>query len=300
MFGIRRSAPGFETSMTPKFDKVTVLGVGLIGASFALAIRKKGLCRNIAGSGRNENNLLRAKEMGIIDSYDLDPAAACRDSELVLLSAPVGAFTDLVRRCSASLKNGAIVTDAGSVKGSLVRDIEGLLPDHLRYIGGHPIAGSDRSGIDSANADLFKNAKCVLTPTEKSDAAALNIVTEIWKSLGSQVITMDPVIHDRIYGAVSHLPHVIAYALMNTVSDIDPSYLEYCGQGFKDTTRIASSSPEMWRDICLLNRENLIGMLSLFQKNLELFGRYIGAADSASIEKEFEKARQLRDGIGQG
>lgn len=283
-----------------KFDKVTVLGVGLIGASFALAIRKKGLCRHIAGAGRNESNLLRAKEMGIIDSYDLDPAAACTGSELVLLSAPVGAFPDLVRRCSVSLKRGAIITDAGSVKGSLVHDIESLLPAHVRYIGGHPIAGSDRSGIDSSNADLFKNAKCIVTPTEKSDAAALKIVMDIWKSLGSQVITMDPATHDRIYGAVSHLPHVIAYALMNTVSDIDPAYLEFCGQGFKDTTRIASSSPEMWRDICLRNRENLIEMLSLFQNNLELFGRYLRASDSVSIEKEFEKARDLRDGIGQG
>jgi len=286
--------------MTTKFDKVTVLGVGLIGASFALAIREKGLCHHIAGSGRNENNLLRAKEMGIIDSYDLDPAAACTDSELVLLSAPVGAFSDLIRRCSASLKRGTIITDAGSVKGSLVRDIEGLLPAHVHYIGGHPIAGSDRSGIDSSNADLFKNAKCIVTPTEKSDADALNIVTDIWKSLGSEVIMMDPATHDRIYAAVSHLPHVIAYALMNTVSDIDPEYLEFCGQGFKDTTRIASSSPEMWRDICLLNRENLIEMLSLFQKNLELFDRYLRASDSVSIEKEFAKARELRDGIGQG
>lgn len=283
-----------------KFDKVTVLGVGLIGASFALAIREKGLCRHIAGSGRNENNLVRAKEMGIIDSYDLDPGAACTGSDLVLLSAPVGAFTDLVRKCSASLKSGAIITDAGSVKGSLVRDIEDLLPDHVSYIGGHPIAGSDRSGIDSSNADLFKNAKCILTPTEKSDATALKMVMDVWKSLGAQVITMDPVEHDRIYGAVSHLPHVIAYALMNTVSDIDPAYLEFCGQGFKDTTRIASSSPEMWRDICMLNRENVIEMLSLFQKNLELFCRYLRAADSVSIEKEFEKARDLRDSIGQG
>ncbi len=283
-----------------KFDKVTILGVGQIGASFALAIRKKGLCRHIAGSGRNENNLLRAKEMGIIDSYDLDPAAACTGSELVFLSAPVGAFADLVRRCSTSLRKGSIITDAGSVKGGLVGDIEGLLPAHARYIGGHPIAGSDRSGIDSSNADLFKNAKCIVTPTEKSDTAALKIVIDIWKSLGSQVITMDPVTHDRIYGAVSHLPHVIAYALMNTVSDIDPEYLEFCGQGFKDTTRIASSSPEMWRDICLFNRENLIEMLSLFQKNLELFVRYLRAVDSVSIEKEFEKARNLRDSIGQG
>jgi prephenate dehydrogenase len=281
-----------------KFDKITVLGVGLIGASFALGLRKEGLCGNIAGSGRNEHTLRKARELGIIDSYDLDPAMACAGSELVLLSTPVGIFPDLVRRCAASFKKGAIITDVGSVKGRLVREIQGLLPSHVSYIGGHPIAGSDRSGIDSANAGLFKNAVCVVTPTENSDTGALRVVSEVWESLGSKVITMDPETHDRIYGAVSHLPHVIAYMLINTVNDIDASYLEFSGQGFKDTTRIASSSPEMWRDICLLNRENLMGMLSLFQKNLEMFSRHLAASDSVSIEKEFGKARKLRDGIG--
>jgi len=282
-----------------KFDKVTILGVGLIGASFALALRKEGLCGHISGAGRNEQNLRKARELGIIDSYDLDPAAACMDSGLILLSTPVGAFRDLIKRCSASLKKGALITDAGSVKGSLVHEIEGLLPGHVRYIGGHPIAGSDRSGIDASSAELFRGAKCVVTPTDRSDAEALKIVTNIWRALGSQVITMDPATHDRIYGAVSHLPHVIAYLLMNTVSDIDTSYLEFAGQGFKDSTRIASSSPEMWRDICLLNRDNIIEALSRFQKNLDLFGRYLKASDSASMQKEFEKARKMRDGIGQ-
>jgi prephenate dehydrogenase len=215
-----------------------------------------------------------------------------------LLSTPVGIFSELIRKCASSFKEGAILTDAGSVKGRLVREIEGLIPPHVRYIGGHPIAGSDRSGIDSSNAGLFRNAVCVVTPTERSDTGALGVVSEIWESLGSKVITMDPETHDRIYGAVSHLPHVIAYMLMNTVSDIDASYLGYSGQGFKDTTRIASSSPEMWRDICLLNRENLIEMLSLFQKNLELFSRFLTASDPVSIEKEFDKARKLREGIG--
>jgi prephenate dehydrogenase len=281
-----------------KFDKITVLGVGLIGASFALAMRKEGLCGHIAGSGRNEHTLRKARELGIIDSYDLDPAVACTDSELILLSTPVGIFPELVKKCAASFRKGAIITDVGSVKGRLVHEIEGLLPAHVRYIGGHPIAGSDRSGIDSSNAGLFRNAICIVTPTQKSDAGALKVVSEIWESLGSKVITMDPETHDRIYGAVSHLPHVIAYLLMNTVYDIDASYLEFSGQGFKDTTRIASSSPEMWRDICLFNRENLVGMLSLFQKNLELFSRYLTASDSVSIEREFGKARKLRDGIG--
>ncbi len=282
-----------------KFDKATVIGVGLIGASFALAIRKEGLCAHIAGSGRSEQNLGRARDLGIIDSYDLDPASACIDSDLIFLSTPVGTFPDLIRKCSVSLKKGAIITDAGSVKGKLVREIEGLLPAHVRFIGAHPIAGSDRSGIDSSNAGLFRDALCVITPTEKSDAGALKAVSEIWRSLGSKVITMEPEIHDRVYGAVSHLPHVIAYMLMNTVHAIDPSYLQFSGQGFKDLTRIASSSPELWRDICLFNRENLIEMITIFQNNLELFRKYLQDSDSLSVEREFAEARKLRDSIGQ-
>lgn len=282
-----------------KFDKVTVLGVGLIGASFALAIRKEGLCRHIAGTGRSEQNLAKARDLGIIDSYNLDPSASCIDSELIFLSTPVGTFEDLIKKCSTSFRKGAIVTDAGSVKGSLVYKIEGLLPSHVRYIGGHPIAGSDRSGIDSSNAGLFRDALCIITPTEKSDAEALQVVTDMWKSLGSKVLQMEPETHDRVYGAVSHLPHVIAFMLMNTVHDIDPSYLEFSGQGFKDLTRIASSSPELWRDICLFNKENLVPMLSLFQKHLELFRKYLNDSDSLSIEREFAEARKLRNGIGQ-
>lgn len=281
-----------------RFDKITVIGVGLIGASFALAMRKEGLCGHISGSGRNEHNLRKARDLGIIDSYNLDPSVACAGSELVLLSTPVGIFPDLIKRCAPSLKEGAIITDVGSVKGRLVRQIDGILPSHVRYIGGHPIAGSDRSGIGSSNAGLFKKAVYVVTPTEQSDAGALRAVSGIWEALGSKVITMDPETHDRIYGAVSHLPHIIAYMMMNTVCDIDASYLKFSGQGFKDTTRIASSSPEMWRDICLFNRENLLEMVSCFRKNLEKFGRYLEASDSVSIEKEFGKARKLRDGIG--
>jgi len=281
------------------FNRITILGVGLIGASFALAMKKEGLCRHITGFGRKEENLKKARERGIIDTYELDPAAACTDSDLVLLSTPVGSFTDLIRRCSPSLKEGSIVTDAGSVKGSLVRDIERLMPAGVHYVGGHPIAGSDRSGIDSARAELFREAKCIVTPTGNSDAGALKTVSDIWTALGSQVLTMDPATHDRIYAAVSHFPHLTAYALINTVADMDASYFAFSGQGLKDTTRIASSSPEMWRDICLLNRENLIEMISLFQKNLDSLSRHLRASDSVSLEREFERARTLRAGIGQ-
>jgi len=283
-----------------KFEKITILGVGLIGASFALAAREKGLSGHIAGFGRSEDNLRKAKERGIIDSYDLDPSTASADADLIMLSTPVGTFLELVTRSAGSFKKGAFVTDAGSVKGRLVREIEALMPSGVHYVGGHPIAGSDRSGIDSSNAELFRNAKCIVTPTPDSDAGAVATVTEMWNSLGSQVITMEPEAHDRVFAAVSHLPHLLAYAMINTVADVDPSYLEFSGQGFKDTTRIAASSPEIWRDICLMNRDNILDLILVFQKKLDSLSRHLRAADSASLEKELERARTLRDGIGQG
>lgn len=281
------------------FNKITIFGVGLIGASFALAMKKNGLCKEITGFGRNRGNLSKAKERGIIDSFALEPEDACKGAELIFLSTPVGSFVELARRSVPSLSSGAIVTDAGSVKGNLVYEMEKIMPGNVHYIGAHPIAGSDRSGIDSSNPELFMKAKCIITPTEHSDEGALKTVTEVWKSLGAEVVTMGPDRHDSIYAFVSHLPHVIAYSLVNTVAEKDGSYFEFCGQGFKDITRIASSSPELWRDICLLNRENLLETISLFQKNLEALSQYLRAYDADSLEREFVKARTLREGLGQ-
>lgn len=281
------------------FAKITVLGVGLIGASFALGMKKKGLCRHVTGYGRNRANLENAKTRGIIDSFGEDPADACKDADLIFFSTPVGSFLDIAVRAAPACKKGAVITDAGSVKGGLVYAMERLMPEGVNYIGGHPIAGSDRSGIDAAHAGLFDNAMCIITPTPNSDEGALRNVKELWQAMGAKIITMDPAKHDRIYASVSHLPHVIAYALVNTVAGIDPSYLEFAGQGFRDMTRIASSSSELWRDVCMLNRENLIELISVFQKNIDSLSGYLRASDPDSIEREFRKARTLRQGIGQ-
>lgn len=280
------------------FNRVTILGVGLLGASFAMALKKNNLCDSITGCGRNRENLQRAKERGIIDSLEEDPAAACRDADLIMLSAPVGVFPGLTGLISPVLKNGAVLTDVGSVKGKLVREIENIIPRHVHYIGGHPIAGSDRSGIDSANAGLFINAKCIITPTENSDPDALEQITRLWKTLGSDVLTLSPEEHDRIYASVSHLPHLIAYALVNTVADLDRSYLDFSGKGFLDATRIASSSEELWKDICLLNRDNLAEAIDVFQQNLEKLDQYLKTGNSDSLKNEFLRARTLRETIG--
>jgi prephenate dehydrogenase len=281
------------------FNKVTILGVGLIGASFALALKQYGLCNEVTGYGRITENLRRAKEKKIIDTFELDPAKACRDADLVLFATPVGIFIDIAKKICDSLKKNTIVTDVGSVKGKLVHDMEALMPQGVFFVGGHPIAGSDRSGIDTAASEIFKKAKCIMTPTGNTDKDALERVKAIWETFGSLVKFINADEHDRIYAAISHLPHLIAYEIVNTVADLDSSYLDFCGKGFRDTTRIASSPPEVWRDICLLNKDNLLEYVEVFKRNLDRVSQYLRAYDRESLEKDFKKARTLREGIGQ-
>lgn len=286
-------------SDTKLFNRVTVLGVGLIGASLALAMKKTGLCGEIVGYGRNADNLKKAREMGIIDSFEREAGLSCKDSDLVVLSAPVGSFRELTVSSVPYLKKGAVVTDTGSVKGSLVHELEQLMPDGVNFIGAHPIAGSDRSGIMFSDAGLFNGAKCIITPTGQSDMAALSVVVRLWESVGCRVITMEPDRHDRIYASVSHFPHLIAYAMVNSVAETDPSYLDFSGQGFRDMTRIAASSHQLWRDICMMNSGNLIELISGFQDKLDTFKNYLAASDSRSLEMELKKAQELRESIGQ-
>lgn len=281
------------------FPKVTILGVGLIGASVALAMKKRRLCGHITGFGRREESLIRAKELGIVDSFDLDPSRATLGSDFVLFSLPVGLFPDIARMIKDSLKEGAVVSDAGSIKGNLVHEMEKVLSDSTPFVGAHPIAGSEQSGIDAAHADLFEKRRCVITPTDKTERRALDTLTELWHSLGADVVLMTPQEHDRVFGAVSHLPHIIAYELMNSVDELNHSYLAYAGQGFLDTTRIAASSPEVWRDICIGNKENLIQFLDICMARLEKVKMHLMSADAESLEREFSQAKTLRDGCGQ-
>lgn len=280
------------------FNKVTIIGVGLLGASFALALREKGLCETICGYGRKEENLKRAKERGIIDEYSLDAGKMCEGADLILLSTPVGVFKEIVQKITPSLKIGAIVVDVGSVKGWLVYELESLMPEKVYYIGSHPIAGSDKSGIDDARADLFNSARCIITPTENSDESAMEKVISIWSAVNAKVELMDPFRHDEIYAVVSHFPHIVAYAIVNTVGDINSGYIDYAGQGFKDTTRIALSSPELWRDIVIYNRKNLIRLIDTFIGNLEKMKGLLENADAEGIREEFSKAQELRKTIG--
>ncbi len=282
------------------FQKVTVVGVGLIGGSLARVLKEKGLAQTIIGTGRSRESLEKALALGVIDrTGDLSDGVV--DADLVVLAAPVGSFEKIAQEIGPRLKPGAIVTDVGSVKGALARRIEGLLPASIRYVAGHPIAGKERFGVAESSAALFRGAACILTPTDKTDPDALALVRAIWTAAGARVIEMDPDLHDHIFAAVSHLPHVAAFALMCAVAELNADgadYLGFSGAGFKDFTRIAASSPEMWRDICLLNRDNLIEMIDRFEFSLNRLKQDIIAEDGKRLEQHFQQASDARRRLG--
>jgi len=279
------------------FEKTTIFGVGLIGASLALAMREKSLTKYVSGYGRTEANLKAAAQRGIIDFYELDPARACKDADLIVYATPVGAFKSLARATRGAMKNGAVVIDVGSVKGLLVQDMEDLMPGGVRYVPCHPIAGSERSGIETASAGLFEGRLCIITKTPKTDDGAFDKVSALWRALGSKLEVMDPDVHDSIFGLVSHLPHLAAYALVNAVADVDAGSMKYAGNGFKDATRIAASSPAIWRDICAFNSENLLRFLDILKANIEGLSLFIRESDFKGLEEAFKRASKLRKGI---
>ncbi|MBM4121588.1 MAG: prephenate dehydrogenase/arogenate dehydrogenase family protein [Nitrospira sp.] len=287
--------------MRPHFKQVTIVGVGLIGGSLGLVLKKRAMADSVVGVGRRVENLKTAVELGAIDRYVADARAGVAGADLVVLATPVDTYERHLKDWSHGLASGAIVTDVGSVKGPLVAQAEGLMPEGVCFVGAHPIAGREKTGVAAGSADLFTGARCILTPTGKTDPRALQIVRELWEAAGSIVLTMDPYLHDRILGAVSHLPHVAAFALINALTEIkdrttpELDLLAYAGGGLRDTTRIAASSPEMWRDIFLWNRLNLLAMIEVYEQQLRRLKQLIQAGDGPGIEKELERAKQIRE-----
>jgi prephenate dehydrogenase len=286
--------------MKVHFQKVTIIGVGLVGGSLALAMKKSGLAGTVLGVDQQTHQLEKAVARGAIDAYTCEPAEGVQGADLVILATPVGRFEAIIRQVALRLSLGCIVTDVGSTKGALVSLIESMLPKTASYVGGHPIAGKEKSGIEAASIDLFKGAKCILTPTARTSGQALEKIKNLWKEIGSEVVIMEPVDHDRVLAAISHLPHMAAYALVNTTLDLlngDGALVACSGGGFKDFTRIAASSPEMWRDICLLNRENILASLEAYEVVLGRIKRYIQDHNGNGLYQEFERAKKLREGL---
>lgn len=276
------------------FNKIAIIGVGLIGSSFSLALKKHGFKGKVTGIGRREENLIEARKLGILDEYSTVPVSGIDDADVILLSTPVGQFEKIVRDIRERIKAGAIVTDVGSVKAEVVRRLEPLMPEGVSFVGGHPIAGKECSGISAATAELFKGTRCIITPGPKTDRAAIEKIVELWNKVGSRTYLMTPEEHDFIYGSVSHLPHVIAYVLVNTILDIREDILPYGGRGLRDMTRIASSPPELWRDICAYNKENILKSLKSFLSSISHIIDIIERSDWPAIEKEFVKANKGR------
>jgi prephenate dehydrogenase len=287
--------------MPHHFKQVAIIGVGLIGGSLGLVLKHAHLADSIVGVGRRVDNLKTAVELGAIDRYVADAIEGVREADLVVLATPVDTYKQHLKEWGHRLSTGAIVTDVGSVKGRLVEQAERLLPDGVRFVGAHPIAGREKTGAAAGSVTLFRGARCILTPTARTDHQAMEIIREMWRAAGSRVSTMDPFEHDRILGAVSHLPHVAAFSLINALVEMgkemtpELDLLSYAGGGLRDTTRIAASSPEMWRDIFLWNRDNLVTMIGQYERRLEHLKRLISLGDGPGIERELERARQARE-----
>lgn len=280
------------------FKQITILGIGLIGASLAYSCRQRKLADKIVGFGRSAANLKKAQEKNVIDAGSTDLKTAVTGSDLIILCTPVGVLVERVREMLPFLQNGCIITDAGSVKGPLVEEIDTLLPNTVHYVGAHPIAGGEQSGLEAAREDLLTGAKCIITPTTNTQAEALQRVTEFWSAVGMQTLTMDAHEHDTVFGALSHLPHVVAYALMNTVANVKTaSYgdiLSMSGGGLKDITRIASSDPVMWRDICLKNKLPVVTLINQFQSALENIKTLIEQDQAEALQETFADANLHR------
>jgi len=287
--------------MTIHFKQVAIIGVGLIGGSLGMILRRKGLADQVVGVGRRVENLKTAVELGAIDRYVADPKEGVRGADLVILATPVDTYDRHLKEWASCLSPGAIVSDVGSVKGTLVEQSEASIPAGVHFVGAHPIAGKEKTGVAAGTDQLFKGARCILTPTPKTDAQALERVRALWQETGSVVLTMDPHLHDQILGAVSHLPHVAAFALMTALADLRDREIDsldlaaHSGGGLRDTTRIAASSPEMWRDIFLWNRDNVVHFIDAYRQALEDLKALIQAGDAAGIEKALERAKGERE-----
>jgi len=281
-----------------QWQQVTLVGVGLLGGSLGLALRRRGLARRVVGYVRRPALVADCLAAGAVDHATTDLAAAVTGSDLVILCVPLGQMPVLARAFAPALARNAVVTDVGSVKASVIADLESLIADAGgRFVGSHPMAGSEKTGVTASRAELFESAVCAITPTPRSDPAAVEHVTALWRALGARVLSLDPELHDELVARCSHLPHVLAAQLANNVLDPirPPAQAELCAGGFRDTTRIAASSPEMWRDIVLANRGNLSRVLGEFADELQAFRRAVDGGDTAAIDQFFHQARQRRE-----
>ncbi|HKK16827.1 MAG TPA: prephenate dehydrogenase/arogenate dehydrogenase family protein [Gammaproteobacteria bacterium] len=279
-------------------QRLAIIGVGLIGGSLARALRQKRQCRSVVGFGRNPVHLDKAVELGVIDEYSLTVASAVRDADMVVLATPLDTTSRLLQAMRNYLGRDTVITDVGSAKGSVVEAARNTLGDCLpRFIPGHPIAGKEQSGVEASVADLFDSHRVILTPLPENSVQALERVTKMWEITGADVVQLDVEQHDEILAATSHLPHMLAYALVDCLAGMKDSdeIFRFAAGGFADFTRIASSDPQMWHDICIANRQYLLSALNHFDQHLNNIRQAIENDDSKSLLKIFTRAKKARD-----
>jgi len=278
--------------------KLCIIGVGLIGGSVARALRENSHVDSIVGTGRNAENLQHAEALGVIDAYTTDIARAVDDADIVLVAVPLGAMSSVFAQIKPHLSAKTIVTDVGSAKQSVINAAQQTMQEFLpMFVPGHPIAGTEKSGVEASFAELFQHRRVILTPDKNTDQHAIRTVTSLWQACGAQVMEMDADHHDAVLAATSHLPHMLAYALVDTLARMDDSQeiFDYAAGGFRDFTRIASSDPLMWHDICLSNREQLIKVIRAFSDDLHRLCDAMEQGDSAYIKSTFTRAKNARD-----
>jgi len=281
-----------------RWKKITLVGVGLLGGSLGMALRKRRLAGSVVGFVRRVASVTECEALGAVHLATRNLRQAVEGADLIVLCTPLAQMHSLVERMLPWLKPGAIVTDVGSVKGSVVRDLETLVASaEAHFVGSHPMAGAEKMGVTAARADLFVGAVCVVTPTRKSNPAAVRQVEQLWRSVGSCLLRLTPEAHDEFVSRSSHLPHVVAAQLARLI--LSPGHPKeqgmLCANGFRDTTRIASGSPEMWRDIALANRRNLSRALEAFAQGLQDFKRALRRMDVEAVGSFFEQARERRE-----
>ena len=285
----------------PMFERVALIGIGLIGSSISHATRRKGLAQEIVGSARTKSTLDTALKLGLIGKGYDSAAEAVQGADLVILSVPVGACGPLAAEIAPHLKAGAILTDVGSVKAAVVRDMAPHVPKGVHFVPGHPIAGTEQSGPEAGFAELFDGRWTILTPEPQTNAAAVEKLKDYWTALGSKVEIMSPQHHDMVLGITSHLPHLIAFNIVNTAEHLervtDKEVIKFSAGGFRDFTRIAASDPTMWRDVFLNNKEAVMEMLRRFSDDLAELKRAIEADDGDTLFRRFADARAIRRGI---
>ena len=279
-------------------NRLAVIGVGLIGGSLALALRRRGEVGEIVGCGRQRENLETAVRKGIIDRYETSPERAVGGADMVVLSMSLGSTGDILRTIGGVIDNGATVTDVGSVKGPVIEEARTALGDTFpNFVAGHPIAGTEHSGADAAFATLYENHKVILTPSEDTDPVAIERVSTMWEQAGAEVVQMPAELHDAALAATSHLPHLLAYALVEVLASRDDSdsIFAFAAGGFRDFTRIASSNPGMWTEICLANKAPLAQVCQQFAERLDTLREALDANDAETLREIFERARDARE-----